>query len=155
MDTDALFLSPQTAREPLQRRLGETRADIDVRWYKHNPPVHGQTELSKNGGSYGSRLSAIQLANKSCRLDEQSIALSIYSHCFISAKNHSISLHPGSSLLQGFCNSGLSMPVTLQNLHGCTTNITPAPQPLPQVPQIDLTETELDKLFSQYTKDLQ
>ena len=55
---------------------------------------------------------------------------------YTSEKSRTFSL---SSPLQGHGNSGISMPVTLHNLHGCTINTTPAPLPVPQLHvQVDL-----------------
>ena len=67
------------------------------------------------------------------------------SHYFSSAKSKTIDIHPGPSSSQGF------MPVSFQNLQGCTINVMSAPQPPPppsQAPLVDFTETELESFFS-------
>ena len=74
-----------------------------------------------------------------------------YSHCFVSSKTKTIGIHsaPG----PGPSNSHGLMPVSFQNLQGCTINITTAPQPPPQAPLVDFTETELENFFSDYPGD--
>ena len=72
------------------------------------------------------------------------------SHYFSSAKSKTIDIHPGPSSSQGF------MPVSFQNLQGCTINVMSAPQPPPppsQAPLVDFTETELESFFSGYPGD--
>ena len=73
---------------------------------------------------------------------------STYEYHHSAAKTQSISIHPAPSPSPA---SLSGMPISFQNLQGCTINITSAPQPLPQpMASIDiLTETELDELFSQ------
>ena len=73
-----------------------------------------------------------------------------YSHCFSSTKTKTIDIHPVPSTSQGF------MPVSFQNVHGCTINIMSAPQPPlppPQAPLVDFTETELQSFFSHCSGD--
>lgn len=73
-----------------------------------------------------------------------------YSHCFSSTKTKTIDIHPVPSTSQGF------MPVSFQNVHGCTINIMSAPQPPlppPQAPLVDFTETELQSFFSDCSGD--
>ena len=73
-----------------------------------------------------------------------------YSHCFSSTKTKTIDIHPVPSTSQGF------MPVSFQNVHGCTINIMSAPQPPlppPQAPLVDFTETELQSFFSECSGD--
>ena len=48
------------------------------------------------------------------------------------------------------------MPVSFQNVHGCTISIMSAPQPPlppPQAPLLDLTEIELQSFFSERAGD--
>ena len=76
---------------------------------------------------------------------------STYEYHHSSAKSHSVSIHPAAPSPSPAI-SGVSLPaVSFQNLQGCTINImsAPQPQPPPQLPNIDLTETELDELFAQ------
>ena len=77
-----------------------------------------------------------------------------YDQCLSTTKNCMINTYAaGPSTSKGF-GSGISTPhpVLFNNLQGCTINITSAPPPPPQVPPVDhdLTETEVDELYSQY-----
>ena len=72
-----------------------------------------------------------------------------------STKSRSLSIHgmPSTSATESQ-SSSLAMPgnVMFNNLHGCTISITQAPPPAqsPLTPNIELTENELDELFSQF-----
>ena len=72
-----------------------------------------------------------------------------------STKSRSLSIHgmPSTSATESQ-SSSFAMPgnVMFNNLHGCTINITQAPPPAqsPLTPNIELTENELDELFSQF-----
>ena len=80
----------------------------------------------------------------------QSGAHASYSHYFSSSKTKTIDVHPVPSTSQGF------MPVSFQNVQGCTINIMSAPQPPlppPQAQLLDFTETELQSFFSECAGD--
>ena len=80
-----------------------------------------------------------------------------YDQCLSATKNCMINTFPAGASTSKDYGSGISTsgPMSFNNLQGCTINIMSAPPPPPQVSQVvhDLTETEIDDLFSQYTGD--
>jgi len=77
-----------------------------------------------------------------------------YDQCLSTTKNCMVNTYTaGPSTSKGF-GSGISTrhPVLFNNLQGCTINIMSAPPLPPHVPPVDhdLTETEVDELYSQY-----
>ena len=73
-------------------------------------------------------------------------------HIIQSTKSRTLSIHGPSTSATEPQLSSFTMPrnVMFNNLHGCTINITQAPPPTqpPLMPNIELTEKELDELFS-------
>ena len=156
-------------KHTLQQKVKRMCAEAGVGGHKSNHSLRatGATELYKRGAPEkliqertGHRsLEGLRTYERSSEEQHKAVSTilsapsqSNYSQCFSSTKRHmSIGVQPVPLTSEGCV--GSSMPISFQNLQGCTINIVSSPQPPPQVPQINLTETELDELFSQYNTD--
>ena len=156
-------------KHTLQQKVKKMCADAGINGNKTNHSLRatGATELYKRGvpekliqertghrsleslRTY-ERTSEEQHKAASSVLSASSHTGADYSHWFSSQKTKSINVHPVPSSSQGF------MPVSFQNVQGCTINIMSAPQPPPphpQAPLFDFSETELQSFFSECSGD--